>query len=421
MVASRATAEAVAAAGTPLYGVTGGLGHNRDMAPASPVDETAVLRAHATGVGDDLPPADARALIAAAVSALATGGSAAHPRLVEALAGLLSTSTPPSIPDTGSLGAGDLTSMAALGLAVVAAGYVLQPQDALALLSCNAQALGTASLAWSEGNVLVAALDAAAALSWHAIDGGAAPYSAAVGDASGDPGIADAAARMRALGVTDMPGVSLQDPLSFRVIPQVHGALLLSLGDVHAAAATCLSGRLQNPLFADGAAMASGNFQVLRLALAVEALRVAVAHAAALAERRCARLCAFSFGIGGVPDGDPGALASSGMLAYTAAALLARIRHAATPASALAPPVDGSTEDHATMAPLTIAITRTAVRDAATIAAIETILATDAIGGGAGHPPHGDLAALSRRTSALVAAHDVRTAVQRVRDSAGVG
>jgi histidine ammonia-lyase len=145
---------------------------------------------------------------------------------------------------------------------------------------------------------------------------------------------------------------------------------------------TELNARDDNPLVSvDRQHMFSnGNFHPLVLALAFESLRVAVAHAGMVSERRMNKVASFSFGTGLLFSDEgwtPGRYAEEGVLAYSAAALLARLKHLAMPVTLGSPPLDLDIEDHATLAPLAVTMTREALHTLETILTIEALLAVD--------------------------------------------
>ena len=170
--ASRAALEAVIAAGTPVYGVTTGVGalHDRPVAPANASrHQRALLRSHAAGAGEPLAPAIVRAAMAVRLNQLGAGGAGASDGLLDALAAALGADVIPVVLDVGSLGTGDLPELAAIGLALLGEGdawvqgrpvrargalrraglepLVPGPRDAMALLSSNAVTIGRAALA----------------------------------------------------------------------------------------------------------------------------------------------------------------------------------------------------------------------------------------------------------------------------------
>ena len=138
----------------------------------------------------------------------------------------------------------------------------------------------------------------------------------------------------------------MQDELSFRCAPQVHGALADTAADLLDAVDGELAVRPENPLVdaESGTITPNGNFAPVGLALDLERARIALAHLGGIAERRIAVLSGLSAPLraadtAGIP----------GLLAYTAAADLAALRALAAPVTLGAAPLSG-VEDYATFA-----------------------------------------------------------------------
>ncbi|OQR63053.1 histidine ammonia-lyase [Streptomyces maremycinicus] len=221
------------------------------------------------------------------------------------------------------------------------APVILQPGDALALLSSNALALGQAALAQQRLDVLLRATHAVAALSLAAVSGSPEAYAAPVHALRPYPGAARAAGEVRRLlGLPDRPrrrGRRIQDPFGFRAFPQAHGCALDAserLRDVVEVEVNCPS---ENPLMdPDGAAaFHHGGFFAAPLGLALDAAVLALLQTAQLS---AARLTALGDpGITGLPAflaGGPATSSGTMILEYTANSALAELRSAAAPASA---------------------------------------------------------------------------------------
>jgi histidine ammonia-lyase len=182
----------------------------------------------------------------------------------------------------------------------------------------------------------------------------------------------------------------VQDALSFRVAPQVHGALREQVAYLRRAVEVELAGMGDNPLVsvADRSVVHNGNFHPLVLGLACDVLRVAIAHVGQLSDRRMSHLWqAFFAGLGRMADLPPAdALPPLPGVAsrYPAARLVAELRQQAEPATLDAPPLDLGVEDHATSAPLSVRRTEQAL-DALDgledILAAELLLARDVLAG----------------------------------------
>jgi histidine ammonia-lyase len=154
------------------------------------------------------------------------------------------------------------------------------------------------------------------------------------------------------------PAVTLQDPLSIRCLPSIHGALYDAAHRARIAVETELASAGDNPLVLaqDGAVMSSGNFHTAALSLAFETLGLAIAQAAATSAARFVQLT--GSGRNGLPKYlSPVGGISAGFvpLQKTVAAILATMRHKANPVMLDFLPVSEGIEDHAAQTPLVIA------------------------------------------------------------------
>jgi histidine ammonia-lyase len=242
----------------------------------------------------------------------------------------------------------------------------------------------------------------------------------AVAQAKPYAGQVDACASMRAALAGSRllePGASrsVQDPLSFRVVPQVHGALRDYVTALRAAVTAELNAAADNPLAsaADQMLISNGNFQPVELAIAHDALRIALAHVGQLSERRMSHLWdAFV----GRPPSAPRATPAYGMqLRYPAAALFPELKQLAAPASLDTPPLDLDVEDHGTSAPLSVRKTDAALGMLEDLLAIELLLARDVLSTAPDQPTlgAGTQAALQTVETAIAASDPAPDAVHR--------
>jgi len=169
---------------------------------------------------------------------------------------------------------------------------------------------------------------------------------------------------------------SVQEALSFRVVPQVHGTLRELLMFAVVAVETELNSAADNPLVSSDHRMVhNGNFEPLVMAVAFDALRIAIAHVGQISERRMSHLWAAIFE-------RPEALGSPRQfyglkLRYPAAARFAELKQLAVPATLDVPTLDIGVEDHSTSAPLSVSKTDAAVDVLEDILIIEILLARD--------------------------------------------
>ncbi|MEV6005833.1 aromatic amino acid ammonia-lyase [Streptomyces sp. NPDC051976] len=383
------TARRLAATG-PLYGRDTGVGAHR-MVFVSDEDRAGqdlrLLRSHAGGIGALLPARQVRAMLAVRANQLLAGGSGLRPAVVRALVEALRLGVHPAVNEYGAVGTGDLTALAQTGLTLIGElpwrygdglpvpvdgtcaaqappvpePVVLEPGDALALMSSNALTLGQAALVCHDMEVLLHASHAVAALSLAAVSGSLEAYAAPVHALRSYPGTLHAAAEVRRLlGVPDrprLPGRRIQDPYGFRAFPQVHGPALDAVGALRAVVGVEVNCPSENPLISeDGpeggpAAYHHGGFFATPLGLALDHLCLAVLQTGQLSAARLS-----SFGDGELTGLRPylagGVAASSGVmiLEYSANSALAEVRACASPASVGHTVLSQGTEEAASFA-----------------------------------------------------------------------
>jgi histidine ammonia-lyase len=391
MTDARALAERALAAGEPVYGLTTGYGARRSLvldAAGSERYARATVDAHRAAAHG--PPVAADVVRAAALhraNGLARGGSLARPAVAEALVDLLNDGDAPPVRALGSVGQADLPAMADLAAALVARGLELGAGDALALLDANSLAVGHGALALADAGALLDGLDAAAALSLEAFGANLALLHPAVARERPYPGLRAAVERLRALLAGSAlweagAARSLQDPLSFRCIPQVHGAARDALAYAVAQVEIELNAAADNPLVVreEGRTVATGSFDVLPVAAALDLVRLAFAPVVTLTSERVQKHLWTAFS--GLPTGlrageedDALALVGGG-----AAALAGEARLLAAPVSyeVATSSIAAGIEDHVTMAPLAARRLEELARLAARVGAVELVVAAQA-------------------------------------------
>ncbi len=325
------------------------------------------------GVGGELAAA-ARYVVAPAVQLVTLPGPAAETVYVPVSASATAVAPVPAV----------TTTARSTGLP---APVVLQPGDALALLSSNALALGQAALAQRELDVLLRATHAVAALSLAAVSGSPEAYAAPVHALRPYPGAARAAGEVRRLlGLPDRPqrrlGRRIQDPFGFRAFPQAHGCALDAserLREVVEVEINCPS---ENPLMdPDGTtAYHHGGFFAAPLGLALDAANLALLQTAQLS---AARLTALGdSGLTGLPPflgGGPATSSGTMILEYTANSALAELRSSTTPASAGHAVLSRGLEEAASFAGQAARQTSRATDAYTTVLACELVVAVRAL------------------------------------------
>jgi histidine ammonia-lyase len=405
---------AIAAQDVSVYGVNTGFGKLAQT--RIPRDKLADLQrnlviSHACGVGSLLPRDVVRLVLALKINSLARGYSGVRWSVIETLLACLERDVLPAIPGQGSVGAsGDLAPLAHLSAALIGVGDAviagrrlpatealasanialleLQAKEGLALLNGTqvSTALALRALVGAE-DVLAASL-VAGALTIEAALGSVRPFDARIHAVRGHASQTDVAAAVRCLIEGSEINEShrdcgrVQDPYSLRCIPQVLGACLRTLRDAAAILVDEANAVSDNPLvFADtGEVISGGNFHAEPVALAADAIAVAIAEIGNISERRCALLVDPTFSqLPAFLATEPG-LESGYMIAQvTAAALASENKGLAHPASVDSIPTSAGQEDHVSMATHGARRLDDMLRNAANIVAIELLSAARGI------------------------------------------
>lgn len=414
--ASRRVVDDAIARGDLIYGVTTGVGHARDeRLPAATLRalQPVLVEMHVGAMGPPLSTERVRAGLVARLSGFARGGAGVSLALAQALAALLNHGIHPVIPHSGSVGAGDLGQLALVGRVLLGRGEVevdgrrsdagealsaaglapvtFEPKDALAIISSNAVSIGHGALLVHELGRLLALADLVAATSMEAMRANPSIVDPVIAQARSSEGQRVVSERIRralagSTRTDPAAGLSVQDPLSFRVVPQVHGACR----DVLTVAADALTDELNaaadNPLVdvASERVISNGNFHPMQVALAAESLRVALGHVGLLAERRMGQLWDAAVTSLSTPGTDPNPPSDSGAppalaglgLRYPAAARYTKLRQLAQPVTLDVPALDLGVEDHAPNTAEALTATEEAVGIVEELLVIELLIAT---------------------------------------------
>jgi histidine ammonia-lyase len=409
-----ATVAEIADGDASVYGVNTGFGKlSQTRIPREKLAELQrnLVVSHACGVGAALPREVVRLVIALKVNSLARGYSGVRWSVIETLLACLQRDVLAVIPGQGSVGAsGDLAPLAHLAAALIGVGDAvvagrrlpaaeafaaagiarleLRAKEGLALLNGTqvSTALALRGLIGAE-DVLAASL-VAGALTIEAALGSVKPFDARIHAVRGHASQSDVAAAVRALIEGSEINEShrdcgrVQDPYSLRCIPQVLGACLRTLRDAAAILVDEANAVSDNPLvFPDtGEVISGGNFHAEPVALAADALAVAIAEIGNISERRCALLVDPTFSqLPAFLATEPG-LESGYMIAQvTAAALASENKGLAHPASVDSIPTSAGQEDHVSMATHGARRLDDMVRNVAHIVAIELLSAARGI------------------------------------------
>ncbi len=388
----RAVVERALERGDPVYGLSTGVGARKSVAVERDAQEEfnrRLILNHRVAQGPPVPVEILRAAMLCLASGFARGTAGVRPALAERLVEALNESHHPTVRSLGSVGQADLPQTADLahGLGL---GEGLAPKEGLALLNSNAFSTGAAALAVADAERLLDTLDVAGALDLEAFAANLSTLHPAVADARPYPGLRGTIERLRGLldgSYLEREGSarSLQDPLTFRCLPQVHGAARDALGYTARQVAIELNASQENPLVvADEDRIVSvANFDVLPLAAALDFLRIAFAPVLTSACERVIKLMQPS--TSGLPLGlavRPGLAEDSlAEFAVTAQSLTAEARLLAQPVSfeIVSSYHAEGVEDRVTMAPLAARRLADLVALGERLVAIELVIAAQAI------------------------------------------
>lgn len=372
-------------AGAVMYGINTGFGllaHTRIAKEQLEPLQLSIVRSHAAGTGELLAPAAVRLILVLKAASLARGYSGVRPVVVNRLLDLLNADILPCIPSQGSVGAsGDLAPLAHLSLALLGEGEVfhrgvrmaaqtalrqagleplaLGPKEGLALLNGTQVSTALALKGLFEAEDLLIASVLVGGTSVEAALGSHTPFDREIHEVRGHRAQLDVAAAFRSLLEDSEIARShancdrVQDPYSLRCQPQVLGACLTQLrhaaGDLEVEA----NAVSDNPLVfaSSGRVLSGGNFHAEPVAMAADAIAVAIAEIGALSERRIALLIDSS--LSRLPPflvQDSGVNSGFMLAQVTAAALASENKTYAHPASVDSLPTSANQEDHVSMA-----------------------------------------------------------------------
>jgi histidine ammonia-lyase len=340
----RAIVEEAVGSGSQAYGVTTGVGMRREAA-VTPDDVSAFNRSallgHLVGLGPPAPVDVVRSTLLCHANALVAGYQGARPELAERYVGALNDSTHPHVSSLGTVGQADLAQNADVAFAIVG-DLELEAGEALSLLAGNAYSTGQAALAVADTLVFLDWLDAAAALDFEGFRGNADVLHGDVAAARGSQGVGETLIRMRELLAgsslwQDGAARFLQDPLTFRCVPQLHGSARDALRFVSEQVAIELNAHQGNPLvLPDERRLVSvGNFDSQSLATALDLARLALAPVLTACVERTLKLLSPRFsGLGeGLVAGDASWQDGLSELGVAAQAIVAEARLLAFPVS----------------------------------------------------------------------------------------
>ena len=365
----------------PIYGVSTGFGSLCNISIG--YDELGTLQknlvmSHACGTGERVPSEIVKLMLLLKIQSLSYGHSGVQLATVERLVDFYNNDILPVVFQQGSLGAsGDLAPLAHLSLPLLGIGEVevdglvldasevleqfgwepiaLQSKEGLALL--NGTQFMSAFGVWSllKAMRLSRQANQIAAISLDAFDGRIEPFCDEVHIVRNHRGQLETARNMRSLlegsQIISRPKSHVQDPYSFRCIPQVHGATKDAIAYVSTVLENEINSVTDNPtVFPEqDMVVSAGNFHGQPIALAMDFLAIAVAELGNISERRTYRLISGSRGLPSFLVANPGLNSGFMIPQYTAASIVSQSKGLCMPASVDSIPSSQGQEDHVSM------------------------------------------------------------------------
>ncbi|MFO7722024.1 MAG: histidine ammonia-lyase, partial [Bacteroidales bacterium] len=395
----------------PIYGVTTGFGSLCDT--VIPKDDLSrlqenLVKSHACGMGEEVPRIIVKIMLLLKIQSLSYGHSGVQLQTVERLVEMYNHNVLPVVYQFGSLGAsGDLAPLAHLSLPLLGLGEVfhgerrvnagevckkygwepirLQSKEGLALLSGPQFMSAYGVYLCLRVFKLSKLADIIGAISLDAFDGRIEPFHPLIQQIRPHKGQIRTAARVVNLlsgsELINRPKVHVQDPYSFRCIPQVHGASKDSINYVAYVFANEINSVTDNPtIFPDeDLIISAGNFHGQPLAFALDNLSIAVAELGNISERRTYQLVAGKRGLPPFLVANPGLNSGFMIPQYTAASIVSMNKQLAMPASVDSIESSQGQEDHVSMGANAATKAHRSVRNLEMILAIELYNAAQAL------------------------------------------
>jgi histidine ammonia-lyase len=365
----------------PIYGINTGFGSLCDI-KVSKEDlstlQSNLVKSHACGVGDEVPPEIVKLMLLLKIQSLSYGHSGIQLTTIQRLVDFFNNDIIPVVFQLGSLGAsGDLSPLAHMSLPLLGLGNIdfkgkrmstkeaykelgwepitLKSKEGLALLNGTQfmSAYGVYSLLKTIRLSQLA--DIISAVSFEAFDGRIEPFNDLVHQIRFHQGQINTAKRFRMLlegsEITNQEKAHVQDPYSFRCIPQVHGASKDSINYVSYVFSCEINAVTDNPtIFPDEDLIISGgNFHGQPLALALDNLAIALAELGNISERRTYQLLAGKRGLPHFLVANPGLNSGFMIPQYTAASIVNQNKQLCTPCSVDSIESSQGQEDHVSM------------------------------------------------------------------------
>jgi histidine ammonia-lyase len=412
---SRAVVEAMLLGETPIYGLNTGLGSLKKYRLSTPEVEAfnrQIITEHAVAISDTrAAPDDVRAMMLVRANGIARGGSGVRAEVVQMLLDLLNRGIHPVVhPEFASIGESDLSLMAEIGQVMLGLGQAeyqseivdgaealqragltpLRPQakEGLSIISANAYTIGKGILVLHDLRRLLETADLAAALSFEGFASNLSILEPDVANArpfSGQNARIENLRRLLEGSYLWQTPRNLQDPLSFRCVPQIHGACDEALRFAEVALERKLNSAEDNPMVSleRGIMLSNGNFDSTITTLTLDTVRLGFNQIASVATKRVQKLLWAEFSglntvLAKTPQAGEGMFLNS--LGRAAVVLSAEVKLLSMPASMVeVAELNEGIEDHTTLSPLSLKRTVELLRVVQKIVALEMFVAVRAI------------------------------------------
>ena len=365
----------------PIYGVTTGFGSLCNISIG--LDELSQLQknlvmSHACGTGDEVDQEIVKIIVFLKIQSLQYGVSGVQLVTVQRLVDMFNNGVFPAVYQQGSLGAsGDLAPLAHMSLPLLGLGEVyyegkklpaaevnakfgwepitLKSKEGLALL--NGTQFMAAHAVWSliKAEQLSRAADVIGSVSLEAFDGRIEPFTYEVHAVRPHKGQLDTAARIKELlqgsQIIARHKEHVQDPYSFRCMPQVHGASKDAIAYVRSVVETEINSATDNPTVIPEKDMviSAGNFHGQPLAIVMDFLAIAVAELGSISGQRINQLISGKRGLPSFLVAKPGLNSGFMIPQYTAASIVSQSKGLCMPASVDSIESSQGQEDHVSM------------------------------------------------------------------------
>lgn len=401
----------LASSAAPIYGINTGFGslYHKNIAKdqLEQLQENLVM-SHACGTGPEVPREIVLLMLFLKVQSLSYGYSGVQLTTVQRLIDMFNQRVLPLVYEMGSLGAsGDLAPLAHLSLPMIAKGEVhylgkkyesaevlkllqwerihFKAKEGLALLNGTQFMSAYGSWCLLHAHRILKLSNLIGALSLDAFDGRLEPFDERVHHIRPHQGQLKVAKEIRSLlegsTIIQQEKIHVQDPYSFRCIPQVHGASDDAIQHVTNVILTEINSVTDNPnIFPeDDTIISAGNFHGQPLALSMDYLAIALSELGNISERRTYQLISGSRNLPNYLVANPGINSGLMIPQYTAASIVSQNKQLCTPASVDSIVSSNGQEDHVSMGSNAATKAYRVVNNVYSILAIELITASQAI------------------------------------------